>query len=109
MEATKKRQLFRKSFWLGFGVKQIIDSLSFLFLLTQIGLNFNEKYMNDKANHENLDLSRVFLKKITELIRQNNVLKIIPYFPSAIIYGADMIIYRYMVQIQLYVDMADYI
>ena len=32
-------------FLLGFGVKHIIDSLSFLFLLTHIGLNFNEKVL----------------------------------------------------------------
>ena len=34
--------------WLGFGVKHIIDSLSFLFLLTHIGLNLNfSKYLNE--------------------------------------------------------------
>ena len=30
-------------FLVGFGVKKIMDSLSFLFLLTHIGPNFNEK------------------------------------------------------------------
>ena len=45
MEAVKKLQLFQKFFGLGLGVKQIIDSLSFLFLLTYIGLNFNEKML----------------------------------------------------------------
>ena len=49
-----------KEIWLAFGVKQIIDPLSFHFLLTHIGLN-------NRANHENLDLS-LFLSKI-ELIR----------------------------------------
>ena len=41
MEAPKKLQLFQTLFG-GFGVKQIIVSLSFLFLLTNIGLNFDE-------------------------------------------------------------------
>ena len=45
METMKKFELFRKSFWLGFGVKQIIYSLSFLFLLTHIGLSLNEKVL----------------------------------------------------------------
>ena len=54
--SLKKLQLFR-IFWLGFSVKQIIDSLSFLFLLTNFGMNFNEKGSNNKGNHENLDLS----------------------------------------------------
>ena len=45
MDARKKLQLFQKSFGLGFNVKQIIDSLLFLFLLTHIGLNFNEKVL----------------------------------------------------------------
>ena len=31
----------------GFDVNQIIDFLSFPFLLTHNGLNFNEKYLND--------------------------------------------------------------
>ena len=35
----------RFSFWFGFGVKQILDSLSFLYLLTHTGLNFNEKVL----------------------------------------------------------------
>ena len=43
MEAIKKLQLFQKFFWLDFGVKQIIDSLLYLFLFTHIGLNFNER------------------------------------------------------------------
>ena len=45
MEALKKRQLFQKYFYLDFGVKQNIDSLWFLFLLTHVGLNFNEKVL----------------------------------------------------------------
>ena len=32
MEAIKKLQLFWDLFWLSFGIKQIIDSLSFLLL-----------------------------------------------------------------------------
>ena len=44
MVAIKKLQLFLKYFLFGLGVKQIIDSLSFLLLLTQ-GLNFNEKVL----------------------------------------------------------------
>ena len=44
MQVIKKLQLFWKFFfWLGFDIKQIIDSLLFLFLLTHIGLSFNEK------------------------------------------------------------------
>ena len=47
METIKKLQLFRKISGSGggpgFGVKKVIDSLSFLSLLTHIGLNFNEK------------------------------------------------------------------
>ena len=43
MEALKKLQLFGIFGCLGFSVKQIIDSLLFLFLLTHNGLNFNEK------------------------------------------------------------------
>ena len=44
-------------------VKKIIDSLSFLFLLTHIGLNFDsKKCLNNKADHENLDLSHFFQK-----------------------------------------------
>ena len=34
---------FSESFWLRFDVKQIIDSLSILFLLTYISLDSNEK------------------------------------------------------------------
>ena len=41
----KETPIISGNFWLGFGVKQIIDSLSFLFLLTYIGLNFNEKVL----------------------------------------------------------------
>ena len=52
--------------WIGFGGKQIIDSLSFLFLLTHIGLNFHLKmYLNNRANHENLDSSYFFFKNYT--------------------------------------------
>ena len=43
MEAIKKLQSFRKLFWYDFGVKKIIDYLSFSFLLTRIGVDFNEK------------------------------------------------------------------
>ena len=60
MEVIKKLKLFRKFFLLGSGVKQIIDSLAFISLLTHIGLNFNEKCLNNRANHENLDLLRFF-------------------------------------------------
>ena len=42
MEAMKKLEIYRKIFWLGFCVKQIIDSLSFLFFLTDTELNFDE-------------------------------------------------------------------
>ena len=39
-----------------------IDSLSFLFLFTHIGLNSKfKKCSNNKANHKNLDLSLSFL------------------------------------------------
>ena len=41
MEVIKKKlQLFWKYSWLGFCVKQIIDSMSFLFSLIHIELNF---------------------------------------------------------------------
>ena len=42
MEAIKKLLLFANLFSLGFGVKQIIDSLSIYFLFSHIGLNLNE-------------------------------------------------------------------
>ena len=42
MEAVTKLKSFWKFFLLGFGVKQIIDSLSLFFLLTHTVLNFNE-------------------------------------------------------------------
>ena len=45
MEAIKKLQLFWKFFGLGFDVKQIIDSLSFCFLLIYIELNFDKKVL----------------------------------------------------------------
>ena len=45
IEAMKKFELFWKFFWLGFSFKQIIDSLSFLILLTHIGLKFSEKVL----------------------------------------------------------------
>ena len=55
MAAIKKLLLFWKFFLLC--VKQIIDSLSFLFLLTHIGLNLDfKKCSNNRVNHENLDL-----------------------------------------------------
>ena len=48
-------------FWYVFGVKQIINSLPFLFLFTHIGLNLIfKKCSNNRANHENLDLSRFY-------------------------------------------------
>ena len=67
MEAIKKLQIFRKSFGLGFIVKQIIDSLSFLFLLAHIGLDFNlkKKCFNNRANYENLDLSYWVQSQVT--------------------------------------------
>ena len=45
MEAIKETLIISIFFGggLGLGVKQIINSLSFLFLLTHIGLNFYEK------------------------------------------------------------------
>ena len=71
-----------KRFWLGFSVKQIIDSLSFLFVLIHIELNSNsEKCLNNIANHENLDLSRFFRKCDNQT--EKNVLRIIPYFAPA--------------------------
>ena len=44
----KNLQSFRKFLGLCFGVKQIIDILSFLFLLKYIGVNFNEKMLELK-------------------------------------------------------------
>ena len=71
-----------KKLWLGFSVKQIIDSLSFLFLLTHIGLNFNLKMcVNNWANNENLHIPRFWKNWINQA--KKNVLKIIPYFTSA--------------------------
>ena len=65
-----------------FCIKQIIDSLLFLYLLLHIGLNFNIKHcLNNRANHENLDLSRFFSKNWTN--QTKNLFKIIPYFASA--------------------------
>ena len=43
MEAIKNSNYFGNNFWLGFDIKQIIDSLLFLFLLTHTRLNSNEK------------------------------------------------------------------
>ena len=55
-------QLFRKDFWLGFGVKQIIDFLSFLLLLTNTGLNFNKKMsLNNTVNQKNSSLTFFFV------------------------------------------------
>ena len=48
--------------WLDFGVKQILDYLLFLLLLTHIGLNFDFKMCFGKwANHEYLDILRFFV------------------------------------------------
>ena len=43
MEAIKDSNYLKNNFRFGFDVKQIIDSLLYLFLLTHIGLKFNEK------------------------------------------------------------------
>ena len=59
MEATKKLQLLQKFFWFGFGVKQIIDFFSSSLILGQI---FMKTTLNNRANHENLDLSHFFQK-----------------------------------------------
>ena len=43
-----------------------------------------KKYLNNRANHKNLDLSCLFFSSKIRLIRlKRNVLKIIPYFVSA--------------------------
>ena len=57
-----------------FWCKQIIDSL-FLFLPTYIGLNFDfkKKCLNNRANHENLDLSHFFSE--IGLIKQKKTFK----------------------------------
>ena len=51
METVKKLQLFRNFLgWVGglsFGVKEIIDSLSFLSLLTHFGMIFTEKVLDN--------------------------------------------------------------
>ena len=44
LEETTKKLIISEIFWLGLGVKQIIDSF-FLFLLADIGLNFNENVL----------------------------------------------------------------
>ena len=50
-----------KKLMFGFGVKQNIDAVLFLLLLTDIGLNLNlKKCLNKSVNNENLDLSRFF-------------------------------------------------
>ena len=73
----------QRNFPFFFGVKQIIDSLSFLFLFTHIGLNFNlKKGLNNRSNHENLDLPH--LKKWTHEIkkyvfRKNSYFSSTPY------------------------------
>ena len=41
----KETPIITKTFWLGFGVRQIVDILLFLFLLTHIGQNFKEKVL----------------------------------------------------------------
>ena len=41
METIKKLQLFKNFGGIGFGVKQIIDSLSLLFLLSRIEAEFS--------------------------------------------------------------------
>ena len=44
-------------FWLSLGAQQILDSLSFFFLLTHIWLYFDLKnFLNNRDNHENLNL-----------------------------------------------------
>ena len=40
-----------------------------------------KKYLNNRANPENLDLKR-FFQKFTEADKKKNVLKIIPYYAS---------------------------
>ena len=62
-------------------MKQIINSWSFLFLLTHIELNFNfKKCLNKRDDHENLDFSGFF-----NWPNQNKKrFRINPYFASAI-------------------------
>ena len=62
MEAEKETSIISEFFLQSFGVKQIIDSLLFLFLLTQFGGNFIEKCLNNETDRENLDLLRFFEK-----------------------------------------------
>ena len=66
--------------WFGFSIKQNINSLSFLFLLTHIGLNFNKKKqcLKNRTNHKNLDLS--YLKKKNWINQtKKNILKMRNY------------------------------
>ena len=74
-----------KKCWLGFGVKQILDSLSFLFLLTHIGLNFNSKSAWIIELIMKICIHRLFFffKNWTNQTKKKNALKIIPYFASA--------------------------
>ena len=51
---------FRNLFCLGFGIDHIIYSSLFVFLLTHIGLNFNEKRPDFRVNQENLNLFHFF-------------------------------------------------
>ena len=60
----KETLLILEFFQLDFGVKHMIDSLSFLFLLTHIGLNFNKQCLNNRANRENLYLFCPFFQKL---------------------------------------------
>ena len=78
----KETTIISEIFWLGFGVNQIIDSLSFLFLRTHIRLNFHETCFNNKANNQNFYLSCFFFLK-NGLITPKNVLNIIKIFASA--------------------------
>ena len=82
------------------GVKNIIDSLLFLFLLLDIGLI-------NRANHENLDLSVFFFLNWTK--QTKNVLKIIPCFVSATsIYICIYIQVTLFQQIVLFIALFDY-
>ena len=106
MEAIRKLQLFWKCFWLGLGVKKIIDSLSFLFLLTHIGINFNEKVLEQRANL--LYLSHFFKTLSDQTIK--NGLKIIPYFASApYIYIHAYIYIQVYIYIYIYIYIHTYV
>ena len=74
----KKRSLhgirLTKKLCLGFRVKKLIYSLSLLFLLIPIGLNFNFtiKWLNNKANHENVQFSTIRHLKLKIKSFKNN-------------------------------------